>query len=235
MLLRNYLQTQHGLSRRTIISLIDERQIFVNAKAIENYKAELQAGDWLTILRLSLSEQIQMIAPDSAPELLLFNKPKGYTCSKSDPHNPTLYELLPSEFLQKYYYIGRLDKESHGLMLLTSSPQLVHEFEHPSKEVEKSYLVQLNRPFDWDLKGKILNGIEEGGELLRTKKLEKSDFWLLKITLNEGKKRHIRRIFKALGYEVVDLQRISIGKYRLWSLPEGKYLSPPDEWENPPL
>lgn len=176
MLLRNYLQAQHGLSRRTIISLIDERQIFVNTKAIENYKAELQAGDLLSIPRLALSEQVQMIAPDSTPELLLFNKPKGYTCSKSDPHNPTFYELLPPEFLQKYYYIGRLDKESRGLMLLTSSPQLVHEFEHPSKEIEKSYLVQLNRPFDRKLKEKILKGIEEGGELLRTKKLEKSDF-----------------------------------------------------------
>lgn len=176
MLLRNYLQTQHGLSRRTIISLIDEKQIFINEQPIENYKAELQEGDLLSVPRLSLSEKVQPIAPDSAPELLLFNKPKGYTCSKSDPHNPTFYQLLPPEFLQKYYYIGRLDKESRGLMLLTSSPQLVHEFEHPSKEIEKSYLIQLNRPFDRKLKGKILKGIEEGGELLRTKKLEKSDF-----------------------------------------------------------
>lgn len=175
MFLRNYLQTQHGLPRRTIISLIDERKIFVNSKAIENYKAELHTGDWLSIPHLSLTEEVQLVS-DIIPELLLFNKPKGYTCSKSDPHNPTFYELLPSKFLQTYYYIGRLDKESHGLMLLTSSPQLVHEFEHPSKEVEKSYLVQLNHAFDRKFKGKILKGIEEGGELLMTKKLEKSDF-----------------------------------------------------------
>lgn len=93
--------------------------------------------------------------------LLAFNKPKGYTCSKSDPHNPTFYQLLPAEFLQKYYYIGRLDKESRGLMLLTNTPQLVYQFEHPSKEIEKTYLVQLNQPFDWNFKEKILGGVVE--------------------------------------------------------------------------
>lgn len=175
MLLRNYLQTQYGLSRRTIIGLIDERQIFVNGNPIENYKTELQAGDWLTIPRLSLSEQVQFIVSD-LPKLLLFNKPKGYTCSKSDPHNPTFYELLPPEFLKKYYYIGRLDKESRGLILLTNDPKLVHEFEHPSKEILKTYLIKLNCPFDRKLKEKILKGIEESGEFLRTKNLEKSDF-----------------------------------------------------------
>ena len=61
-------------------------------------------------------------------------------------------------------------------MLLTSKPELVHQFEHPSKETEKSYLVQLDKPFDRKLKNKILGGIFEGGEFLRTKQLEKSDF-----------------------------------------------------------
>lgn len=61
-------------------------------------------------------------------------------------------------------------------MLLTSDPHMVHAFEHPSKEILKTYLVKLDRPFDWQLKTRILKGIEEGGELLRTKKLEKSDF-----------------------------------------------------------
>jgi pseudouridylate synthase len=67
---------------------------------------------------------------------------------------------LPQKF-RKYYYIGRLDKESRGLMLLTSKPELVHQFEHPSKEIEKSYLIQLDKPFDRKLKNKILGGISE--------------------------------------------------------------------------
>ena len=223
MLLRTYLQTYHGISRRAIVSLIDEWKIFVNGEKVENYKADLQNGDTLEVLS-SFSEILDFHWEQSTNvSLLAFNKPKGYTCSKSDPHNPTFYELLPAEFLQKYYYIGRLDKESRGLMLLTSKPELVHQFEHPSKEIEKSYLVQLDKPFDRKLKNRILAGISEWGEFLRTKQLEKSDFWLLEITLNEGKKRHIRRIFKALGYVVTDLQRIRIGPYCLGSLPEGKW------------
>lgn len=112
----------------------------------------------------------------SESSLLAFNKPCGYTCSKQDLYNKTFYELLPPEFRKKYYYIGRLDKESRGLLLLTTDPQMVHAFEHPSKEIVKTYLVKLDRPFDRKLKTKILQGIKEGGELLRTKKLEKSDF-----------------------------------------------------------
>ena len=225
MLLRAYLQTKHQLPRRKITLLIDNGKVFINKEKVNNYKAELHEKDLLEIPDIKLQEYILSDTSNTEnkkPDFILFNKPKGYTCSKADPYNQVFYDLLPQKF-RKYYYIGRLDKESRGLMLLTSKPELVHQFEHPSKEIEKTYLVQLDKPFDRKLKNKILAGISEWGEFLRTKQLEKSDFWLLEITLNEGKKRHIRRIFKALGYVVTDLQRIRIGSYCLGSLPEGKW------------
>lgn len=225
MLLRAYLQTKHQLPRRKITLLIDNGKVFINKEKVNNYKAELHEKDLLEIPDIKLQEYILSDTSNTEnkkPDFILFNKPKGYTCSKADPYNQVFYDLLPQKF-RKYYYIGRLDKESRGLMLLTSKPELVHQFEHPSKEIEKSYLVQLDKPFDRKLKNKILGGISEWGEFLRTKQLKKSDFWLLEITLNEGKKRHIRRIFKALGYVVTDLQRIRIGSYCLGSLPEGKW------------
>ena len=225
MLLRAYLQTKHQLPRRKITLLIDNGKVFINKEKVNNYKAELHEKDLLEIPDIKLQEYILSDTSNTEnkkPDFILFNKPKGYTCSKADPYNQVFYDLLPQKF-RKYYYIGRLDKESRGLMLLTSKPELVHQFEHPSKEIEKTYLVQLDKPFDRKLKNKILAGISEWGEFLRTKQLEKSDFWLLEITLNEGKKRHIRRIFKALGYVVTDLQRIRIGSYCLGFLPEGKW------------
>ena len=224
MLLRSFLQVECGLARRQITLLIDQGKVFVNQKIVESYKFELCEGDCVQIpsLEIDVIFHFGEVNVDKDSALVLFNKPKWYTCSKADPHNQVFYDLLPQKF-RKYYYIGRLDKESRGLMLLTSKPELVHQFEHPSKEIEKSYLVQLDKPFDRKLKNKILGGISEWGEFLRTKQLEKSDFWLLEITLNEGKKRHIRRIFKALGYVVTDLQRIRIGPYCLGSLPEGKW------------
>lgn len=223
VLLRNYLQTSHHLPRRRIIALIDAWAIFLNGEKVENYKAELSSWDQVSIPSLALKFQVpkEEKKSDFSP-LLLFHKPTGYTCSKSDPHNPTFYELLPPEFRAKYYYIGRLDKESRGLMLLTSDPALVHQYEHPSKQIPKSYLVQLNHPFDWSKKTKILNGIYENWELLRTLDLSRHSDKELRITLNEGKKRHIRRIFKSLGYEVTDLKRISIWTFKLWKLAEGQ-------------
>ena len=161
MLLRTLLQVEYGVARRQIISLIDQGGVFINQKIVENYKAELSSGDQISIpsLKISVVYKEKQGANLEYPPLLLFNKPMGYTCSKSDPHNHTFYELLPQDFRKKYYYIGRLDKESRGLVLLASDPQMVHDFEHPSKQITKEYLVQLNRPFDRKLEKRILDGI----------------------------------------------------------------------------
>lgn len=163
MLLRAYLQTKHQLPRRKITLLIDNGKVFINKEKVNNYKAELHEKDLLEIPDIKLQEYILSDTSNTEnkkPDFILFNKPKGYTCSKADPHNQVFYDLLPQKF-RKYYYIGRLDKESRGLMLLTSKPELVHQFEHPSKEIEKTYLVQLDKPFDRKLKNKILGGISE--------------------------------------------------------------------------
>lgn len=104
--------------------------------------------------------------------------------------------------------------------MLTADPKLVHEFEHPSKHITKEYHIQLDKPFNRKLESKILAGIKDQGELLRTLKLYPISASQLGIMLNEGKKRHIRRIFKSLGYQVIDLIRIRIGNYKLDTLPE---------------
>lgn len=224
MLLRTLLQVEYGVARRQIISLIDQGGVFINQKIVENYKAELSSGDQISIpsLKISVVYQEKQAANLEYPPLLLFNKPMGYTCSKADPHNRTFYELLPQDFRKKYYYIGRLDKESRGLVLLASDPQMVHDFEHPSKQITKEYLVQLNHPFDRKLEKRILDGIRHEWEVLRVVSLYPKGAGKVGIVLNEWKKRHIRRIFKVLGYEVIDLQRIRIWNFLLGNLSEGK-------------
>lgn len=223
MMLRQFLQGE-WLSRRLIIDLVSQGKVFLNDASISNAKQELKSWDRLKIPSLQLDFTIEEKQGEKSDfsSLVVFNKPIGYTCSKADPHNQTIYDLLPQEFRKKYYYIGRLDKESRGLMLLTAYPQMVHDFEHPSKNITKEYLVQLNRPFDRKLERRILEGIKHEGELLRTVKIYAKSSGQIWIVLNEGKKRHIRRIFRVLGYEVIDLQRIRIGKYRLGDLPEGE-------------
>ena len=227
MLLRTLLQVEYGVARRQIISLIDQGGVFINQKIVENYKAELSSGDQISIpsLKISVVYKEKQAANLEYPPLLLFNKPMGYTCSKADPHNRTFYELLPQDFRKKYYYIGRLDKESRGLVLLASDPQMVHDFEHPSKQITKEYLVQLNRSFDRKLEKRILDGIRHEWEVLRVVSLYPKGAGKIGIVLNEWKKRHIRRIFKVLGYEVIDLQRIRIWNFLLGNLSEGKRTS----------
>ncbi|OQY40184.1 MAG: hypothetical protein B6229_02325 [Spirochaetaceae bacterium 4572_7] len=78
--------------------------------------------------------------------MIVFNKPIGVVCSKSDKHNKTIYELLPKKFAN-YFYIGRLDKDSRGLLLMTNDSALVNNFEHPSNKVEKEYIVQIDKTF----------------------------------------------------------------------------------------
>ncbi len=78
--------------------------------------------------------------------IVLFNKPKGYAVSKEDKHNKTIYELLPASRKKDFYYIGRLDKDSHGLLLLTNDPALVDYYEKPENDIHKIYEVQIDKP-----------------------------------------------------------------------------------------
>lgn len=228
MHLLTYLQTQHHLPRRKITDLIKQKKILINNFPVESFKTPLNENDKITlpdwtIITYSLTDK------KDPQQILLFNKPIGYAISKSDPHNPTIYQLLPKEY-QHRYYIGRLDKDSRGLVLLTPDPTLVHEYEHPSKQITKTYLVTLNTSLTEQQIKKAKSWVLSPNdswkqELLKlqdiTKKdLEKSNCY--QIILSEGKKRHIRRVISALWAKVIDLQRIREGNFELWNLPEWK-------------
>ena len=209
------------------MSLIQNGQIFLNNEKIESYKSELKDGDILTIIDEEWNkEDITISEKLNSPKwkLILFNKPKWYVVSKSDPHNTTIYELLPEEF-QNRYYIGRLDKDSRGLVLLTDTPALVHQFEHPKFEIEKEYLIQLSTPFKNEDKQKVKSWIIDEGEQLKFLDiLPTKNPLTYKVILNEWKKRHIRRVIKKLWYNLIDLQRIKEAQYALpKDLPEGQW------------
>jgi 23S rRNA pseudouridine2605 synthase len=142
MRLLTYLQQTNGIARRKLVQFIDQGKIFLNNQKVESYTAEIQEGD--TIRILGRNDEAKPSTIKHSESLLLFNKPKGYVVAKSDPHEQTIYKILPYEY-QKWYYIGRLDKESHGLLLLTDNPQIVNEYEHPSHGIQKEYIVELDR------------------------------------------------------------------------------------------
>ncbi|GHW02265.1 pseudouridine synthase [candidate division SR1 bacterium] len=227
MLLLSFLQTQYHYSRRKIVDLIKEKKILINNSPIESFKYELMSSDTVKILG-DIETKFEQKNEIKKDEILLFNKPVGYVVSKSDKHNQTIYQLLPVEF-QHRYYIGRLDKESRGLVLLTPNPAVVHQFEHPSYEVSKEYLVKVSRILKALEIKQTKNGILSVSELGKKDLLKFQNISqiknanIYKIILNEGKKRHIRRVFSALGIEVIDLQRIKEGKFELGNMKEGEY------------
>jgi len=206
-----YLQSNKWLSRRKIVSLIQSERIFLNNKNIESFKTELKNWDILTVINEEWIKENIAISEDNKTQqwkIIVFNKPKWYVVSKSDPHNNTIYELLPEEFWN-WYYIWRLDKDSRWLVILTNTPSLVHQIEHPKFEIDKEYLIQLTSQFKDEDKQRAKSWIIDEWELLKFKDIiPTKDTLIYKVILKEGKKRHIRRVIKHLWYNLIDLQRI---------------------------
>ncbi len=163
---------------------------------------------------------------------IVLNKPKGYTCtSRKFEGEKNVFELVKS--YERLFVVGRLDKESRGLVLLTNDGDLAQKITHPKYEHEKEYVVTVK---DFQLKAsndeivrKIKNGVDigEGDGIATVKQIKLLNFdkkqFLIKysIILTEGKKRQIRRMFKALDLHILDLARVRIGTINLGGLKEG--------------
>jgi 23S rRNA pseudouridine2605 synthase len=206
MYLFRYLQTEFGLARRKTLACLQKKSVLVNDVIVENLKHELQEWDLLTVTGIAKHFRVSFAAPES-PKLIAFHKPTDYVCSHSDPHNKTIYDILPSE-LQHYHYIGRLDKDSTGLVLLTNQQNLVHTWTHPSHGIEKHYDVVLHKSFALSDVDRCLEWISDDGDILRVKSLQCRGK-KVHIVLSEGKNRHIRRMMSALHYHVDSLCRVA--------------------------
>ncbi len=168
MRLLTYLQQTHSIARRKLVQMIDQGKIFLNDQKVDSYTAEIQEGDKIRVL--GKNDEAKPSTVQHSASLLLFNKPKGFVVAKSDPHEQTIYRILPHEY-QKWYYIGRLDKESHGLLLMTDDPQLVHEYEHPSHGIQKEYVVELDRQLGPKAKQECTLGVKDDGDILKAVKV----------------------------------------------------------------
>ncbi len=222
MKLISYLQQNLWISRRSIVWSITNGIFFLNWKKVESYKQEIENSDVLEIKDIETKKIIIKFEEKSYFNLLFFNKPKWYVVSKSDSNNQIIYDILPAEF-KNYYYVGRLDKDSHWLLLLTDSSKLVDELSHPRNGIEKEYIVKIDNILTKIEIDKCLNGVYDDDELLKFKSISKIHSYLYKIILLEWKKRHIRRVFNSLWFKVIDLQRIREGEFELWNLKIWEY------------
>ena len=157
------------------------------------------------------------------------NKPRGFVCSNEDPHNErTVFGLVPKEFQRdRLFCAGRLDKDSEGLVILTNDGDLANRLMHPSSLVEKRYQVSLKQPFPKRNLGKLIRGVTFKGERLKVERAKvigsqsKEASKELELAMHHGKKREIRNLFMALGYDVKRLKRYQIGAFSIKGVPKG--------------
>lgn len=155
---------------------------------------------------------------------VMMNKPAGFVCSrKRQGETPTIYELLPEKY-QKLKTVGRLDKDSSGLILFTNDGDFAYRMTHPKFSKTKVYHVELNRelePLHQQMIADFGVMLPDGVSKLGLTRLRETDRFGFEVEMSEGRNRQIRRTFAALGYEVKKLHRISFGKYNLGELKTG--------------
>lgn len=166
---------------------------------------------------------------------VVVNKPRGLVCSNDDPHNrETVFSILPPKLsAYRFFCAGRLDKDSEGLVILTTDGELAHRLMHPSNHVVKRYHVTLKKPYPAARLTQLVKGVVVEGERLKVERASLVNPRLggeshdLDVHMHHGKKREIRQLFTVLGHNVRRLRRYQIGSIRLHGIPlrAGKQLS----------
>lgn len=231
MRINRYIALATGISRRQADKLVQGARVFING-------LPAQLSDHATAVDAVIIDKKRVFLP-LEPTTIMVNKPAGYVVSRDGQGSKTVYELLPKEY-QSLKPVGRLDKDSSGLLLMTDDGQLAHELTHPKFIKDKIYLVHLTHPLQGrDFDAITKTGVDIGDKNGRTPRLSKfrlevkttdheageahkthdncfaenNKDWI--VTLQEGRNRQIRRTFSALGYTVKKLHRIQFGGYRL--------------------
>ncbi len=214
-------------SRREVASLVKAGRLKLGDIALT--KADQRVNPHLVTLD---GEPLE--APDGL--LAMLHKPVGYVCTHSEGEGPTIYELLPTQWLDRkpaVTSVGRLDKDTSGLLLITDIGSLVHRYTSPKADVEKTYLTKVDRELDQ----RLIDIFSRGDLMLRgeTKpclaaKLEILSPFTARLTITEGRYHQVRRMFASQGYHVEKLHRESFGPHNLGDLEVGEWdlISVPD-------
>lgn len=215
--LNKYIAMHTSFSRRAADELIQRNRVLINDQPATP-GVGVEEGDVVKV-----DDEIIGDSGDIAIKTIILNKPVGFVCSRDGQGNRTIYELLPYE-LQHLNSVGRLDKNSSGLLLLTNDGQLANQLTHPRYKKTKVYEVSLDKPLT-PLHQQMISDfgiqLEDGPSKLLIEKQDSSALHL-SVTMHEGRNRQIRRTFEALGYSVAKLHRITFGTYQLGDLPPGQ-------------
>ncbi len=202
-------------SRRKCDELIQAGRVEINGSPCLNMGTRVTAGDHVRVDGKRVAAQETLV--------IAFHKPRGYVCTREDERGrDTIYSLLPGK-LRTLHHVGRLDRDSEGLLILTNDGDLSQRLMHPSKSVEKEYLVTADQAFQNEHIDQFLAGIYSPEGKLKAKAIERLSPRRLSVILDHGAKRQIRVMFEALGYRVTKLLRVRIGGLWLGDLEPGRH------------
>lgn len=203
-------------SRRKADEYISQQRVLVNGKLIDQLGTLVQAEDKITLDGKT--------GQSKADIYIAYNKPRGELCSHvSQRRSKTIFENLPKAF-NALKIAGRLDKDSEGLVILSSNGDFVQKVAHPSAQKEKEYLVSSDTKITPAVISSLLAGVklDDGLATAKTAKLLKGNRAL--VVLTQGRKRQLRRMFEKLGCPLSMLERIRVGNYRNDQLQTGEFV-----------
>ena len=212
--INKYLSEAGVCSRREADRMIEEERITVNGqKAVSGQKVSTE--DEICIDNVPVHKNEKKV-------MLLFNKPRGIVCStKQQRQETTVTDYL--DYPLRIYPVGRLDKESQGLLLLTNEGDLVNKIMRAGNYHEKEYFVTVNKPLDKEFIRRMSRGVPILDTVTRPCKVVQTGECSFRIILTQGLNRQIRRMCEYFGYQVVKLKRIRIMNITLGDLPSGSY------------
>ena len=219
--LQKYLAECGLASRRKAELLISEGSVSVDGKIITEmgYKLDPELQE--------VRYRGELVRRKKKNTYILLNKPRGYVTTMSDPQGRPIVTSLIKDLGVRVFPVGRLDIDTEGALILTDDGELAHKILHPSHESNKTYEVLVKGLVSRGKIKKLERGIEIDGRSTWPAKISKAvkqgPASRLVITIHEGRKRQVRKMFEAVGHPVINLKRIAYGQLRLGSLPSGSY------------
>ncbi len=213
--LNKFLASAGVASRRKADSLIADGKVIVNGAVVRELGTQVdELKD-----RIECSGKVVKIKNDHT--YIALNKPVGYISSASNSQGKSVLQLVNRH--SRLYPVGRLDKDSHGLIILTDDGDLTYQSTHAKFGWEKEYEATIDKPLERQDAEIISRGMIVDGKKLQPVKISGSKGNIIGLVLKEGVNRQIRRMLGRLGYRVSDLKRIRIGKLELGDLQEGEW------------
>lgn len=216
--LQSYLAKSGFGSRRSCEQLIADGRVSVNLQKIREMGVKVHEEDVVMV------DDVLAEASDKTLYYAL-NKPKGYVCTNYDPNESSYArDLITIADKNLLFHVGRLDKESSGLILYTNDGDMAQKITHPSFQIEKEYAVMTSEP----IRSEDLQSATKGLFIDSQKPYTIKSFTITTkkwahVTLTEGRNRELRKIFTYLGYNIVQLVRLRIGSITLGNLKEGQF------------